>query len=143
MGVNVTVNNPVVTVTVRQVPSTAVNHMCPQGNTVVSSPGVSLAVQNTEPPNVNYQSGGPPGPPGPQGDPGGAGEDSWVDYCGGLLTNQETIAGGTVLTYLYKGVTIYRHITDAVDVYGYPNEDAFYETFSGGILSDLIVLRGV
>lgn len=69
---------------------------------------------------------------------------SWITYVtNGLYTGTTTTIGtGDVLTYDYNGDTVYRHITTAVDGYGYPSEDAFYSTFSGGVLSGLIVARG-
>lgn len=73
-----------------------------------------------------------------------SGSISWINYVSdGQYTGvTTTIADGDVLTYLYDGVTIYRHITTATDTYGYPTEDAFYTTFSSPTLSGLIVARG-
>lgn len=69
---------------------------------------------------------------------------SWITYVtNGLYTGTTTTIGtGDVLTYDYGGDTVYRHITTAEDAYGYPSEDAFYTTFSSGLLSGLIVSRG-
>lgn len=48
------------------------------------------------------------------------------------------ITGGMVFDYTLDGVTRYRFVADPYD----PETDAFYETFSLGVLSDLIVTRG-
>lgn len=48
------------------------------------------------------------------------------------------ISGGTVYTYVLNGTTRYRFVPTSYD----PTTDAFYSTFSGGVLSGLITTRG-
>lgn len=49
-----------------------------------------------------------------------------------------TITGGSVYDYTLNGTTRYRFVPDPYD----PTLDAFYSTFSAGVLSDIIVTRG-
>ena len=49
-----------------------------------------------------------------------------------------SIAGGDVYTYTLDATTRYRFVPTTYD----PTQDAFYTTFSGGVLSGLIVTRG-
>lgn len=50
----------------------------------------------------------------------------------------DSITGGDVYDYTLSGTTRYRFVPSTYDA----TEDAFYETFEGGVLSDLIVTRG-
>ena len=65
-----------------------------------------------------------------------------------LLINGRTdgvainITGGTYLVYTYNGNTIYRFLSTALDSNGYSVTEAFYDTLTSGVLSDLIVARG-
>ena len=49
-----------------------------------------------------------------------------------------TIAAGSVFAYQLDGVTRYRLVTSPYT----PAGDAFYATFTGGVLSDLVAARG-
>ena len=53
------------------------------------------------------------------------------------------ITGGTYLTYNYQGAAVYRFISTTSDANGYPTEDAFYTTLSGGVLSGKIGQRNL
>jgi len=53
------------------------------------------------------------------------------------------ISGGSYLVYSYQGTTVYRFISTASDTNGYPTEDAFYTTLSGGALSGKICQRNL
>jgi hypothetical protein len=48
------------------------------------------------------------------------------------------ITGGEVFSYTYDSITRYRFVPNPYSATG----DAFYETFSGGVLTDIIVARG-
>lgn len=50
----------------------------------------------------------------------------------------EAITGGDVYNYTLDGTTRYRFVPTVYDA----TQDAFYSTFSGGVLSDIIVARG-
>lgn len=63
---------------------------------------------------------------------------SWMDYAGWPSAPAGTTANGEVLAYTRQGATVYRLIPAPYDF----ALDAFYSTFSGGILSGLIVTRG-
>ena len=67
----------------------------------------------------------------------------WIILVGEASTNgvSVSITGGTYLTYNYQGATVYRFISTASDANGYPTEDAFYTTLSGGALSGKICQR--
>jgi len=67
----------------------------------------------------------------------------WIILVGEATTNGVDVAitGGTYLIYNYNGTTIYRYISTASDANGYPVEDSFYATFSGGALSGKICQR--
>lgn len=56
----------------------------------------------------------------------------------GVIT---AITGGDVLTYLQGGNTYYRYITTSTDTNGYPIQDAFYSSFDGINLTDIITIR--
>lgn len=49
-----------------------------------------------------------------------------------------TITGGEVWEYVLNGVTRYRFVPNPYSYSG----DAFYSTYTGGVLSGLIVARG-
>lgn len=70
---------------------------------------------------------------------------SWEHYATNIVyTNEgEAITGGIVYTGTYAGNNIYRYISTALTSDGYPEEDSFYETFTGGELSDLLATRGI
>lgn len=53
-------------------------------------------------------------------------------------TLNSSITGGDVYDYTLNGTTRYRFVPDPYD----PTQDAFYSTFSAGVLSDIIVTRG-
>lgn len=67
----------------------------------------------------------------------------WFILVGEATTNGVDVAitGGTYLIYNYNGTTIYRFISTASDANGYPVEDSFYATLSGGALSGKICQR--
>ncbi len=86
------------------------------------------------------------GSQGIQGPAGPAGGDSWNAYAVNKVeyTGVDTvIVSGLVKECLDGASTIYRFITTAVNVRGYPTEDSFYEDFDGTNLTNLIVTRGV
>jgi len=81
---------------------------------------------------------------GPKGDSGDAATTSWIKLATGWKTAptlNTTIADGDVWNYIYEGssgdVTYYRLVPSGTA------DDAFYETFSDGVLSDLIVVKEV
>lgn len=53
-------------------------------------------------------------------------------------TLNTTTTGGEVYNYTLNGTTRYRFVPTVYN----PTQDAFYSTFSGGILSNLITKRG-
>lgn len=53
-------------------------------------------------------------------------------------TLNSSITGGDVYNYTLNGTTRYRFVPTTYD----PTQDAFYSTFSAGVLSDIIVTRG-
>jgi hypothetical protein len=63
---------------------------------------------------------------------------SWMDYAGWPSVEAGTVAAGAVRSHTRQGVTVYRLIPEPYD----DAQDAFYNTFSGGVLSGLIVTRG-
>jgi hypothetical protein len=67
----------------------------------------------------------------------------WIELTSEGRTNgvEVPIASGYYLVYNYKGQTIYRYITTAIDSNGYPLQDEFYSTLTGTILSNLITKR--
>jgi hypothetical protein len=67
-----------------------------------------------------------------------AGSFSWMDYVGFFSTAAGTTAAGDVRAYTKQSTTVYRLIPIPYD----PAQDAFYSTFSGGVLSNLIITRG-
>lgn len=64
------------------------------------------------------------------------------DYLAANWTHQPlslgSLAGGEVWQYALRGDTRYRFVPAPYD----PVADAFYSTFTGGVLSDMIVARG-
>jgi uncharacterized protein YwlG (UPF0340 family) len=76
--------------------------------------------------------------PGVQGVPGLG--SPWITYAM-LWDTAPTVAGsvaaGTVFTYTLDGNTRYRLVPEPYD----PSDDAFYGSFAGMVLSDLIVAR--
>jgi len=67
----------------------------------------------------------------------------WLHYALNVkYTNENhSVSAGIVKECLYDGTTIYRHITAAKGVHGYPTEDAFYEVFDGTTLTTKIAER--
>jgi len=64
----------------------------------------------------------------------------WIDYVTGfsaIPTLTQTIAEGEVYTYPYSNGTLYRLVPSGSE------QDAFYTTFSGGVLSGLVASKGV
>lgn len=52
-------------------------------------------------------------------------------------TKVGTVASGDVYSYVHKGTTYYRLVPSSYTA----ASDAFYSTFSGGVLSNLVVSR--
>ena len=63
----------------------------------------------------------------------------WLDILVGASSSSlnTTIATGTVVNYVYGGVTYFRLITNGIE------KDAFYTTFTGGILSGLVAQKTI
>ena len=68
-----------------------------------------------------------------------AGAPKWLDYIVGASSSSlnTTIATGTVVNYVYAGVTYYRLIPSGTAI------DAFYSTFSNGVLSGLLAQKTI
>lgn len=65
---------------------------------------------------------------------------TWIDYATGfsaIPTLTQTIADGDVYTYTYSNGTLYRLVPSGSE------QDAFYSSFSGGVLSGLVASKGV
>ena len=64
---------------------------------------------------------------------------SWIDYAAGATSQvlTVTIATGDVYTYTYGTDTLYRLVPSGSE------PDAFYNVFSGGVLSGLVVTKGI
>ena len=65
---------------------------------------------------------------------------NWIDYATGFGSDPvltQTIATGDVYTYTYSNGTLYRLVPSGSE------QDAFYRVFSGGVLSDLVVTKGI
>ena len=76
-----------------------------------------------------------------QGIQGPAAPVTWSfykDHWSSIPTTAGTTAAGSVLAYTLDGVTRYRLVPAPYD----PAQDAFYTTFTGGVLSGLIAARG-
>jgi len=72
---------------------------------------------------------------------GGSGTPTWSYYVTMWSiepTLNTSITGGDVYDYTLDGVTRYRFVPTIYDA----NEDAFYTTFSGGLLTGLVASRG-
>ena len=67
------------------------------------------------------------------------GAPKWLDYIVGasLSSLNTTISTGTVVNYVYAGVTYFRLIPSGTA------KDAFYSTFSNGILSGLVAQKTI
>ena len=63
----------------------------------------------------------------------------WLDIIVGASSSSlnTTIATGTVVNYVYGGVTYFRLIPNGIE------KDAFYTTFTGGILSGLVAQKTI
>ena len=81
------------------------------------------------------------GPAGPAG-PAGTGLDAlWIRLASEWTVApvfNSSIAGGDVYDYTYGSTTYYRFVPTTYN----PAQDAFYDTFSSGILSGEIANRG-
>lgn len=62
----------------------------------------------------------------------------WIDYVTWPSAEAGTVAAGAVRSHTRGGVTVFRLIPSN----GNPAQDAFYTTFTGGVLSGLITTRG-
>ena len=76
---------------------------------------------------------------GDKGDKGDSGSETWINYAVGfstIPTLTSTIATGDVYTYTYTSdPTLYRLVPSGTEL------DAFYDTFSGGVLSGLVATK--
>ena len=72
-------------------------------------------------------------------DGSGSATIKWLDYIVGASSSSlnTTIATGTVVNYVYAGVTYYRLIPSGTAI------DAFYSTFSNGVLSGLLAQKTI
>ena len=64
----------------------------------------------------------------------------WIDYATGFSadpTLTQTIATGDVYTYTYSNGTLYRLVPSGSE------QDAFYSTFTGGVLGGLVAQKGI
>jgi hypothetical protein len=67
-------------------------------------------------------------------------DKTWVDYVSGYTTTPtllQTIADGDVYEYTYTNTTLYRLVPTGSAI------DSFYRTFSGGVLSGLVVEKTI
>lgn len=68
----------------------------------------------------------------------------WWSYIGNTIYQDVAtiVIAGTVYEYIYTptGLPVYRFISDAFTGL-YPNEDSYYSTFNGSVVSGLIVSR--
>lgn len=65
---------------------------------------------------------------------------NWIDYATGFSstpTLTQTIATGDVYTYTYTNGTLYRLVPSGAE------QDAFYNQFSGGVLSGLVAIKSL
>ena len=69
----------------------------------------------------------------------GTGNPTWLDYIVGASSSSlnTTIATGTVVNYVYAGVTYFRLIPSGTAI------DAFYSTFTGGLLTGLVAQKTI
>lgn len=83
--------------------------------------------------------GGVPGKDGIQGEPGEGVETSWLGLATGfesLPIIVSTISSGVIYAYRYFGnITFYRYIANNGTL------DAFYRSFTDGVLSDIIASK--
>jgi hypothetical protein len=110
-------------------------------------PSITLNVPNGV--SVEVKTEGTQGPQGPKGDTGDIGPpgepadllSEW-SILATSWTSTPTLAGttaeGSIYAYTLDGVTRYRLVPSIYN----PALDAFYTTFTGGVLSGLIVSRG-
>jgi hypothetical protein len=64
----------------------------------------------------------------------------WINYATGFSadpTLTQTIETGDVYTYTYSNGTLYRLVPSGSE------QDAFYRVFSSGVLSNLVVTKGI
>lgn len=68
-----------------------------------------------------------------------AGAPKWLDIIVGASSSSlnTTIATGTVVNYIYAGITYFRLIPSGTAI------DAFYSAFSGGVLSGLLAQKTI
>lgn len=67
-------------------------------------------------------------------------DKTWIDYVNGYTTTPtllQTIADGDVYEYTYTNTTLYRLVPTGSAI------DSFYRTFSGGVLSGLVVEKTI
>lgn len=67
-------------------------------------------------------------------------DKTWIDYVNGYTTTPtllSTIADGDVYQYTYTNTTLYRLVPSGSAI------DSFYTTFSGGVLSGLVVEKTI
>jgi hypothetical protein len=67
-------------------------------------------------------------------------DKTWIDYVSGYTTTPtllQTIADGDVYEYTYTNTTLYRLVPTGSAI------DSFYRTFSGGVLSGLVVEKTI
>jgi len=67
-------------------------------------------------------------------------DKTWIDYVNGYTTTPtllSTIADGDVYQYTYTNTTLYRLVPSGSAI------DSFYRTFSGGVLSGLVVEKTI
>lgn len=67
-------------------------------------------------------------------------DKTWIDYVSGYTTTPtllQTIADGDVYEYTYTNTTLYRLVPSGSAI------DSFYTTFSGGVLSGLVVEKTI
>lgn len=67
-------------------------------------------------------------------------DKTWIDYVNGYTTTPtllSTIADGDVYQYTYSNATLYRLVPSGAAI------DSFYRTFSGGVLSGLVVEKTI
>ena len=68
-----------------------------------------------------------------------SGAPKWLDIIVGASSSSlnATIATGTVVNYVYSGVTYFRLIPSGTAI------DAFYSTFTGGLLTGLVAQKTI
>lgn len=88
---------------------------------------------------------GVPGPAGPAGPPGPSGAEGWISRAAHwsappTLAGRASVAGeaGDVWLYTAGGTQRFRFVADDYDA----ALDAFYSSYTAGVLSGLIVARG-